>query len=306
MSENDIGDEIEQKINAISASLDQTSGLQTTMDADLSEINVNLQQIMIDIQNSKNDIIYKIIQCCKQAIELPVDKEQTQAVLTKITTDLNSLIQKSQNIANKSNDHVGLIKQTNTQLQGVKTLLADSSAFIDSFNCEDCSDSEKLKSITNLSGSIAEVIMDISIGRKKAPIEEILGKFKIQQTQIIEILNDSRFSRETKNKLIQYWIAKGLIDQMITEGKITNSKIFQDGMIFLRDEYNNNLRDVLANQLKGNFELSGGRRRESQMRGRRRHKRSLKRPRKRRGSLSSSRRAPPRRTRKYRPHKYAR
>ena len=193
MSENDIGNDIEQKINAISASLDETSGLQTTMDADLSEINVNLQQIMIDIQNSKNDIIYKIIQCCKQAIELPADKEKTQELLTKITTDLNSLIQKSQSIANKSNDHVGFIKQTNTQLQAVKTLLANSSAFIESFNCEDCSDSEKLQSITKLSGSIAQVIMDISIGRKKAPIEEILGKFKIQQAEIIDILNDSRF-----------------------------------------------------------------------------------------------------------------
>ena len=278
------------QVSGINDILNAASQNQTEINASLIKLNTTIGEIFKELQLFQYQIALKIIECCKESMSPTANPEETSAQFDRIAQALVALSDKANTVTVSTARQNQGLDQINEETERLKNLFASAKEFINTFNCENCTDETKIKQIEKFIFGIQAIYIKLNNNENsynfiKSLIPNIPADFSNKYPPS-GVNTDPALQLQFVNEIYQL-----LLVQLYQNGKIT--------------EANRNTLQLHQIALSGRGAM-GGRRRKSQMRGRRRHKRSLKRPRKRRGSRSSSRRAPPRRTRKYRTHRYAR
>jgi hypothetical protein len=202
--------------------------------------------------------------------------------MNKIKADLDKLYSITEQIANNISIETKDITEIQTNTESISQLLSSANEYMQTINCDNCSDEDKLNKTVELANRIVQSIISIPDTPER---NTYINQF------LIAIFNDT----VSENGFQLFYNTNPSPEQVIKLKRFIYYKLIQK----LKKE--NIIKDDQATLERSNViakNITGG--------SRYKRKRSVKRPRKRRGLRSKSRRAPKRRTRKYRSHKYRR
>jgi len=197
-----ITDDIKSELTGINAS-------QLLTDGKIQKINEEHDEIFNALALYSNEIILKILDCCNSGNEKRIQQ---------VSGELNQILKSVQDIKTKSEEHnVGLDKSI-TNLKNIKNLLQYYSNFIKTMNCKNCTDEQKINSISVVSNHLAKIFFYNRANQNPDLSHAIISKINSDSPSDVTL----EYTTISNLNLPEYEIATLIKNKLLQKYKLTS------------------------------------------------------------------------------------
>lgn len=329
--------EVLTSIGEISNILNTIEENHTQMDGKITQLNVSIDRTIQMIELLKQSILFKLLECCKNITEPgAISPREYASNLQNIKSELAKLKQLAVNVNASAINKNDKLQKTVDNAERMIGIIKPFIKILESKRCdENCNDADKIRELTMISEQMANVIYNegVIISADKSNVGDIVTdiydaihlapQFRNATESLILAVRAERNIPQQRitlfKNVIKRYVLMNFCIYLLSQSKLSYesvSQLIQNQELgiggnnatselttyFFRNSNSNAEIPQLIEQYRVQPQQPQQPERRNSFGGRRRYRRgkSHKRPRKR---TRGSKRAPPRRTRKYRPHK---